>query len=242
MTKKNIPTIISSCVLIALSLFSLVFAWFTFVTTINTNPVYFETARVESRITLYKGNDKNKDGYLDIVNGTRVFTLVQQEQDEEGNNKNLKLNFIDMMPTEIFTWKIEIENLGDVDGYTIGYLDSSLLSELFVKTLSVTFDRSDNNGYSSKLYLGNLIPPLDPLEDNIIFGGTYEDIVYSPLNQTPDHKIKRDYFIRFEFETFDNLIENGVLITYDEYQSLQGKSYSQLEFVKVILSSDAPQT
>ena len=213
------------------------------------NSVIIKSANVVSNISLFKGYDFNYDGNLDKTtdeqgNVIDSYELVYKSEHEEeqvlifafsdiilgAENKYIPdySNSCDLIPTEIHTWKLLVENKGDTAGYLIAKLSENFNSDkdIFIKFLSITV-----NG--EKIYLYNYLT-----KGNLIFGGNDEDLI--SISQS------KEYIIQIQLETFENLKTNVFNSLSEqevddleiEYQSLQGMSTDPFKFIDVMLSTE----
>jgi hypothetical protein len=103
--KKVILSIISLLFSVSLLVYA-VFAWFTFRT--EKGSFIITTGNVKVSATLYKGQDFDFDGFVDVdETGTDIYTLVDTEQSSL---------LSDINPGDIVTFKLHIVNEGSLDG------------------------------------------------------------------------------------------------------------------------------
>jgi hypothetical protein len=126
-----------------------------------------KSARIESEITLYKGEDFNYDGNLDkSLSGQEYIDIYNLVDKKIKNNRQiLVLEFNDLLPTEIHTWKILVENKGDAVGYIYATLFTGLTDqqEKLVKYMSISMEEvfihyitdGEFNGTKEELIGGN---------------------------------------------------------------------------------------
>ena len=224
---------IINIVLLGLTLCALVsvsFGWWIEATV--TDSFLIQSANISSTVTVYKGLDFNYDGNLDKTEGEDTYVEVLKT--EKGTKQIVVLDFRksneetlgSLLPNEIHTWKITVNNKGDASGYVYATIhEMTAEQKLMVKYMSLTYD-----GIKTYLY--------DAVNDStkIVFGGDYErDVVKIQTS--------KDFVIQIQLESFDDLVKNRV-ITGDieearkEYQSLQGKVFydDSFEFLDVSLS------
>lgn len=259
--------LIISCVNLLLLLIvggSCVYAWYT--NGQNTAKVTITTANLATEVILYKGNDFNHDGNLDLTSvttdsGTSIVESFTEVSTKTKDQKYLTLVFDDVIPTEIHTWKFEVRNLGEADGYFSIHLNEDIFDTVatgstytyhdLVKFMSVSYYRINTSGtvkFSDKSYLYNV------KSDNTFVCGNHEkDLVKLSTTES--------FVVRFELETFENFCLNVLKIDVNsstltteqktlinnletEYQELQGKllvagsSSSEIyNFIEVVLSS-----
>lgn len=232
---------------------TVVFAWYT--NGINTTKIVITSANLATQITLHKGYDFNYDGNLDLdSSGNEMYEEVYKI--DKGGEKILIFSFGDIklsldpnpnaeppkehyypsdgmcyiIPTEIHTWKIDVKNLGDADGYFHLNLHQDISDEQmdYISCLSARYFRvGSDEPISNKVYLGELEP------GKTIVGGMKDDLV--KIGNNPE-----SFVIKFEFELYENLPEvvRGKF-TKEEYQALQGKQTTVFNFVNVVLASEA---
>ena len=241
--------------------------------------VTIQTANIATKITLYKGIDTNHDGVMDRGideslpesnqndnNGRYVEVTKAATLNEETNITNLCLEFENVIPRAVYTWKLVVENRGDAAGYLRGQIskdisqDSANSSEIFdyFKFFTVNGARTnkdtgiyDNTYPYSSSFIGKNYFALDSegranylqwnnLDDMItkinVFGNTLNDRI-----AVGEIKV---YVFRFQLKAFDELLDNGLVKESDktEYQSLQGKAFAtQVPLLDIILSTDQPE-
>lgn len=199
--------------------------------------VVIKSAKISSIITVEKGNDFNYDGNLDKdSNGEAVYEEV--EKTNKNTEQVLVLDFGSLIPTEIHTWRITVQNKGDVAGYVyatlfedIDFTDGISKEEEFLKFMSIStkVDNGDGTFNVNKKFFYGLT------SDTVLFGGTDKELV------NIDESIQIEFQITFE--NFDILLENGICGEADRqaYQELQGKTLSEsFKFLDVSLSSYQP--
>ena len=123
--------LISFCLMLSVS-----FGWW--IEGVVSDSFVIKSAKISSEITIYQGNDFNLDGNLDRNN---PFQLL--EKTEKGTKQVLVLKFNNLAPTEVYTWKIKVENNGDAAGFAYATLAESLLKDTgnlkdYIKFMSVT--------------------------------------------------------------------------------------------------------
>ena len=123
--------LISFCLMLSVS-----FGWW--IEGVVSDSFVIKSAKISSEITIYQGNDFNHDGNLDRND---PFELL--EKTPKGTKQVLVLKFTDLAPTEVYTWKIKVENNGDAAGFVYATLAESLLKDTtglkdYVKFMSIT--------------------------------------------------------------------------------------------------------
>lgn len=199
--------------------------------------VVIKSAKIDSVITIEKGYDFNKDGILDIDNnGDKVFEEIGTT--DKGKEQVIALEFNDIIPTEVYTWRITVLNRGDVAGYVyanlydeIDFTDGISKEEEFLKFMSISTIVEDANGnkiVNKKYFNGST-------SDTVLFGGTENELVQ--INGS----IQIEFMITFEL--FDDLLEKGICNEEDraDYLALQGKTFNTgFKFLDISLSSYQP--
>ena len=199
--------------------------------------VIIKSAKIDSIITIEKGIDFNRDGILDVDNsGNRIFEEL--EKTSRSAEQIIVLDFENIIPSEVFTWRITVLNKGDVAGYVyanlyedIDFTDGLSKEEEFLKYMSIStiIEDSQGNKIENKKYFNGLT------SDTVLFGGTENELVQ--LGES----IQIEFMITFEL--FDDLVLNGICEESDRanYQNLQGKTFDGgFKFLDVSLSSYQP--
>ena len=234
MKKRLLLNIVSIILVIALAT-STAYAWW--LTGNFGKGLSIRSAKISSKITVEKGQDYNFDGNLDVdQNGAEIFHEV--DVTDKGEEQILVLNFENIIPTEIHTWRITVENKGDAAGYVYATLfeeidltDDISQEEELIKYMSISTIVSDPNGNDvvNKIYFYNIN------SDQVLFGGTDDDIVESSKSI--------QIVFQIQLEAFDDLVLNGICTEDDreEYFNLQGKTISEsFKFLDVSLSTEQP--
>lgn len=200
--------------------------------------VVIKSAKIDSIITLEKGIDFNKDGNLDTDgSGNKIFEEVGTT--DKGKDQVIVLEFDDIVPTEVYTWRVTVLNKGDVAGYVyanlyddIDFTDGISKEEEFLKFMSISTiieDEEGNKIVNKKYFNGST-------SDTVLFGGTENELVQ--LNGS----IQIEFMITFEL--FDDLLKKGICNESDkaDYLSLQGKTFNTgFKFLDISLSSYQPE-
>lgn len=201
-----------------------VFAWYTNAT--RSASFSIKSANVSSSITLFTGNDNNHDGILELVDSQASYTQ-QGEATDPSKQETISLACSDIIPTEVYTWKITVENRGDVDAYVSFVLDETSVSQAIMSCLSITiYDESTPS--NTKNYIGKMSV------GSVLFGGTATDKVDKPGGA----KSVISYIVKIEFEIEEALKSQN--ITINDYQAVQGNEISNLNLFSLILTSDKP--
>lgn len=233
---KKIIINVCSIALTITCLFGLTYAWW--ITGSLGDGMIIKSAKIDSIITLEKGLDNNYDGNLNLDSiGEKVFEEV--EKTNKNTEQVLVLDFGNIIPSMVNTWRITVLNKGDVAGYVyatlyeeIDFSDGLSKEEEFIKYMSISTIITDGEGNSvvNKHYLYNTNA------STVLFGGTENEKV----------EINESIQIEFQitFEVFDDLVNEGILEESDRvnYQALQGKVLSSsFKFLDVSLSSALPE-
>lgn len=212
--KQRVINIVLLCLTFC-AMISISFGWWLEAT--STDSFLIQSANISSTLTLYKGQDFNYDGNLDKEDGEDVF--VQVEERTKNSKQIIVLDFKKskeetvgtILPNEIHTWKVKVDNRGDANGYVFSTINPGMTPEQrkLVKYMSITCD-------GVKVYLYDAVE--NPTK--VVFGGSYErDLVEIGKS--------KEFVFQIQLEAFDDLVKNRV-ITEDietaraEYQSLQG--------------------
>lgn len=207
----------------------------------------FAVAFVESKVSLYRAEDNNYDGIPETdTDGKPLYTFLGDSErgsiklDANGNpiiingvpeydgDVKVRFDISDMLPTQIYTWKIVIRNVGDVKAkinadINIPLIDNSLKSGIDVLSMSVNNKVEIYTGLSygyneaTRIYSQKiLLIDNDPIEYS-----------YNPDEINP-YSIN-EYIFAIKFENYENLIKAGVNITQEVYQAYKGRVVNNLE-------------
>ena len=218
MKHKIIMNTLAAILTLAL-LVTISYAWWT--GSEASSKVEITTANIASEVTLYKGIDENRDGNVELNSENKeIFEKVIKKQNETGKEAlNFYLEMLDMSPKEIFTWKVVIENKGDVDGYVAATLSTLFNNqnkeyqsyEKYIKFLTISIKGESKAYFANALYSnknGNI---------GLLFGGRRDDLVR--INES------KEYIFQIELEDFEVLLKNTSNITEadrEAYNSLNG--------------------
>ena len=199
--------------------------------------IVIKSAKINSIILLEKGVDFNLDGNLDLdLEGNERFEEITRTR--KSTEQVLVLTFEDLIPTQVYTWRVTVTNKGDVRGYVyaslfeeIDFNDGISEQENLIRFLSISrrIVNEDGSYTSNKVYLKQMH------SEAVLFGGTDEDVV------NVDESVQ--YVFQIELEPFEVLLNNNVceLEDYEAYQKLQGKvSNESFKFLDISLSSEKP--
>jgi hypothetical protein len=253
------------------------YSWWTM--SASKGSVTIQTANIATKITLYQGIDYNYDGIMDRgideslpkvnqneTNGRYVEVSNAQTVNEETNVTNLCLNFPEVIPTAIYTWKLVVENRGDAPGYLRAQISKNLVDEGnnsssifdYFKFFTVNGAQTDRltglynaeYAYTSR-FIGIDYFKLDDASKSSYLSWNIIDEMTTKINvfgNTENDRIMvgetKVYVFRFQLRPFDTLLEAGLVAESDrsEYQALQGKIFnSQTPLLDIILSTDPPE-
>lgn len=245
MTKRNKTIIILIVMCLLVTAAGVSFAWF--IEGYLSDKFSFAVAFVESKVSLYRAEDNNYDGIPEIgTDGKPLYTFLGDSDngsvklDDNGNpiignngpvydgSVKVRFDIRNMLPTQIYVWKIVIRNVGDVKAkinadITVPLVDSTKKSGIDVLALSV------NGG--NKIYSGNtysLNESTGKYSQNImlIVG---DPIEYSYKQDEVNPYSIKEYILAIEFESLENLNLAGVGISADDYCAYMGREYANLE-------------
>lgn len=240
--RKSIIIISIAIVLIlAIAVGTVSYAWF--VQGLLSDKFKFTVAYVETKVTLYRGQDNNRDGVLERDGaGESIFEELGDSlsgeimRDADGNplldadgkyiydqSARVSLDVMDIMPSQVSTYKIQIQNTGDVRGTVKAEITIHL--DEFGKGIDVLSAKMNNK---DKQYFGNCY------ETDII--GVKKQVVKIidnlELDFSKGDKVNPEsigiYEIRIEFETLKDLIAAGIMITEQEYNDYMLRVYSNI--------------
>ncbi|MEG1923600.1 MAG: hypothetical protein RR054_04055 [Clostridia bacterium] len=212
---------------------TVVYAWIVIID--NTDSMSFTAAAVASRIIITKGLDNNQDGILEF-DGTNDRFDEKTKLDSlylTPNKDNIKvftdaLMIKNAMPTEIHTWKVEVENNGDVTCDLVFNIVYNVKSLMKVFSISTSYGDGNTITTTPKAYFG--------VQSNNIL--EYKTGLIVPTGN------KATIMIKMEFEVLDVLIANNIklnddsaLINNTEYQAYQGQSLTTADtpIIKIFL-------
>lgn len=260
MKKLIIPTI--SLIVAVMFAVGFTFAWFNMAD--KANDFKFQIAKIDSTVSLFKAVDSNFNGIPNIV--TKENDGTQSEEFEFtpiGDpvyavspatyvDETLKTEIVNAQPTMIFTFKIILENKGDIDNIIglsfINYRQEDTAANIsqftdnlkWLSCVSVTVggevgedgELKPFNGHSiEKIFLQDGITTKDgsnyEWNDTIIFGE--EDNLTIDGVLSGNNNIA-EFWLRYTIEPYEVLQSHAEtqgkqpLLTSEEYQALQGKS------------------
>lgn len=260
MKKLIIPTI--SLIVAVLFAVGFTFAWFNLAD--KANDFKFQIAKIDSTVSLFKAVDTNFNGIPNIVTKTNDDGTESEEFEfmPIGNpvyavspatyvDETLKTEIENAQPTMIYTFKIILENKGDVDNIIglsfINYTQEDTAADIsqfetnlkWLSCVSVTVggevgddgELKDFNGHViEKVFLQDCITQNGSnykWNDTIVFGEEDNLIIEGALSG--DNNIA-EFWLRYTIEPYESLVAHAtqdkpLLLTSDEYQALQGKSF-----------------
>lgn len=201
----------------------------------------FAVAFVESKVTLYRAEDNNKDGVVELdENGAMKFTVLGDSEngsvildsssmpviDSAGNptydkSKTVRFDIDGILPTQVYTWKVAIQNVGDVR--------AKIFADIIIPSGSVVGGGIDVLSYAVNdrpiIYSANCY------ENN---ADTHEVIQKIRLvdGDAVDYKTERpedegrsinEYIIAVRFMTRDELKNIGVELTNEQYMAYMSR-------------------
>ncbi len=275
--KRRLIVNIATLLLAITCMITVTYSWWTM--SASKGSVTIQTANIATKITLYQGIDYNYDGIMDRgideslpkanqneTNGRYVEVSNAQTVNEETNVTNLCLNFPEVIPTAIYTWKLVVENRGDAPGYLRAQISKNLVDEGnnsssifdYFKFFTVNGAQTDRltglynaeYAYTSR-FIGIDYFKLDDASKSSYLSWNIVDEMTTKINvfgNTENDRIlvgeTKVYVFRFQLRPFDTLLEAGLVAESDrpEYQALQGKIFnSQTPLLDIILSTDPPE-
>lgn len=258
-TKKYHSSVLLFVTALALLLaLATTFAWFS--SRFITKDFTFTTAKLGSSVTVFLGTDFDHDGYLDLkkINGVDAETFDPVPSQLIDGNTVTIIELSDILPSEIYTFKFNVYNSGDVAGDVLAVFsysdDTSNEAKLFLKTLAVTpvIIHADNTmTIGQKLYFADetVNTAQDPTtdlsvdvvnqitldKDRLPTGRTDR---YSALSGTADYSTvesltSQTFVFRLEMVPYDELTKKfgEDFMTETQYNQLQltnNKTYSLL--------------
>lgn len=201
----------------------------------------FAVAFVESKVTLYRAEDNNKDGVVELdENGAMKFTVLGDSEngsvildsngmpviDSAGNptydkSKTVRFDIDGILPTQVYTWKVAIQNVGDVR--------AKIFADIIIPSGGVVGGGIDVLSYAVNdrpiIYSANCY------ENN---ADTHEVIQKIRLvdGDAVDYKTERpedegrsinEYIIAVRFMTRDELKNIGVELTNEQYMAYMSR-------------------
>lgn len=254
MKKNKIVSLIALLTASVLLLVGSVFAWFVIYDMMS--GVDLTIAKIDSLITLYKGEDRNYDGNLDpeevIIDGVTVtrpkYTQIKDPVTAEGNENasiELSMEIEDFMPTQKHTFKFHVLNMSDARNEIriafVGYDAAFWTGEgdydfayflQCLRVMSVTVNVLNEDGLTvadskGKIYLANALNEEINEGDEIFELDLLQGIIIHCPPLDNDVEIQ----LIFEFETYESL-KQAVLptvlnLTQEQYNNYGGEIFSR---------------
>ncbi len=227
------------------------FAWFS--SRFVTKDFTFTTAKLGSSVTIFLGNDFDHDGYLDLgeVDGKieEKYTIIESEMSEDGNTITI-IEISDILPSEIYTFKFNVFNSGDVAGDVLAIFSNTDESNmLFLKTLAVTpvIIHDDNTmTVGEKIYFADTATDSE-LSVDVVRTPSKEDR-YAALSGVSkyskvDSLHSQTFVFRLEMVPYDELVKNvngfADIMDKTQYNALQNANDTPYSLVfSVILEAE----
>lgn len=191
MRKQNFIASIIMLVSVVILLSGIVFAWI--ISTFKSDPILIESGTVTMESSFYQGVDSNKDGTLD--DGT--YTVIT----EAG------LDFGAVIPGEVYSYKIVVENTGSITGYlSIDIKDIIPSDPALFNLLSIRY-LDPNTNLESEINLSTTNVSL--FEDYEMASDAIYDFLFQIyVKPSLDYTIQGESIIITQFELTLNQIEN----------------------------------
>lgn len=227
-------------------------AWF--IDGVLSDKLEFHVAYVDSQITLYRGEDFNHDGQVDIDSeGEAVFTELGDSNngsiklDASGNpiysggkpvyDKDVAIRFAvkNIMPTQVFTWKMRVQNLGDVKA--VLYADfvvnvDTIANNYGLDVLSVAIESGKNSVINKDYFALNYTDASKSKQlVNVIKGDVLDFTKRIPGSIYVNPDSIREYIIKIEFESLQTLKARGISLTQEEYQAYAGRVINDVNMI-----------
>ena len=234
--------IISAAALAVSSLFivGFVFAWFRVGD--NINELSFQIARINSEITLYKAEDCNFNGFPDLdINDDYIFNEIgyryANTSEEETTEDLLKMQINNMMPTQIYTYKIAVNNKSEANNvirFVFAEEESSNLEYLKILSVKIGETIDGITVFGNKFYFANNMNNNEFSEMTIMNNIEILGSAYATENDN-----QKEFLLQLEFETYQNLSEaveneNNKFSSQESYENAQDKSIT-LPLLRVYL-------
>ena len=260
--KKNKLIITALLAAASVLMVSISYAWYVNYNKINS--FKFKMARINTVVTLYSSTDTNYNGVPDKdKNGNYLFTYIGEESavtDDISSSVSLNMLITDIMPTQIYTFKVHVKNESEVANSVrftfVDYLGadgSSKISYRYIKAFSVNVGEVLSDGSvafnkDDKTYLANAVNSdgtfsVITAKEGVIVSGTLDkdSSGNSVLNET-------DCWLRFELETYADLqssvTSNGgsgaylnVFSDENDYMSVKGAENIIFPLLKVYIEA-----
>lgn len=174
--------------------------------------IIITTGVIKVEGVLYYIHDFDKNGILDVVDGENVYTSISSP------------NIVDFKPGEMYSYKIDIENKGNIDGLlTVYFIGIPEGMEEVLSYNSIVYDYNDDLMEDEGTGASRV-----SLADSIILA---EDIF---LSYEEDENMLSVYFT-IKFETLDSLKISNPLV-FQELDNLN--DYQNIDFndFKIVLN------
>ncbi len=199
----------------------------------NSPSFSIKSANVSSRVQLYKGIDYNYDGNLDLIKDEFNNLIPNYETSDDWirnpadtSANALPLDLVNIMPSEVYTFKINVINMGDVDAYIKVVLEQEFLNNDISNFFDISIFKLGDEEIFEKT-------------DDIIYGGRDTDFIKCP--ELVDGSIKYypiDLIIKIKFLRYEELSnEIKAQISHERYNNYQGIDVSSMSLFTLILSS-----
>ena len=206
--RKRMIYNLTSLIVTLMLLITVSFAWWT--GGIASNKVVIITANIASKLTTYEGLDFNYDGNLNKDKPFSDKSLETIKSETGDKTPNIKLEFKDIVPTKVYTWKVNVLNQGDAHGYVTASLsdDYELQNNKYIKYFSF------RQQGGAKAYFADAIKKKEAGEEFYLFSA----------NEKIDVSCDMDYIFQIQMENFEDLKALGHVTDndYPDYQLLQG--------------------
>lgn len=212
MRKSVLLILVYTFFLASISVF--IYGWY--LEGINTSRVEISSANVSSEITVYEAIDYDEDGIFDWYSDDLYSKL-------EPVDGVISVELSNFKPTDVLSFKVVVENNGDVDGYPFFIVESLKASE-FGSCLSVGVCKLvDSSTTPIKIMEWQKVEEIDTATNPycIIYAGTDDNVI----GTTEDTKTA-SFLIQIKYEAIG---ENS-----NDYQAYE---YTDVLF-SFILSSD----
>lgn len=200
----------------------------------------FAVAFVESKVTLYRAEDNNKDGVVELdENGDMKFTVLGDSEngsvildssgmpvvDSAGNptydkSKTVRFDIDGILPTQVYTWKVAIQNVGDVR--------AKIFADIIIPSGGVVGGGIDVLSYAVNdkpiIYSANCYEVADTQEImqkiRLVDGDAVD---YKTERPEDEGRSINEYIIAVRFMTRDELKNIGVELTNEQYMAYMSR-------------------
>lgn len=210
----------------------------------------FSILKINSTVTMYAAVDSNRNGVPDLLDTplvpdsadpsyyTEKYNFAEKGTDYAQSEDpvaelTLKDDITAAFPSQVFTYKFKLVNNSDTGNVlsfkydtSVASGDTQLLNALSVRLGSVEADGSvvfyekkyfgkDLSGENNKIL--DLMPAGEKIEIN---GGIAAQAGGN----------RRDFWVQIEMAPYKELTKQGIVLTEENYNGLQGKSLKELNF------------